>query len=453
MCRVWLARCAPAVIRAQSGCYLSEGQKNRRRLIERPNMPILTEVTTIMPNFSYTARDSSGAPSTGTLLADTIAQATQLLRADGKYPTDIRLAGGPTTTAGDASSSGGIKISRADLIQFSTQLSIMVETGVTLSDALDCIATQSEKPNVKKLVQDLSQHVQAGGDLSSGMSRHPRTFPRLFIALIKASEKSGMLSKLLTRGTNYLRDEAETLRRVKGALTYPGIMMAFSVTTTIFLLAFVLPKFTAIYAAKSAALPVPTKILMAMSQFVVGHWIALVAGAITAAIGGYFYLHTTSGRRAWHFVQLRVPLMGAMFRKLHLSRGLRMVGTMAGAGVNLVECVHTAQQLSGNTYYRELWDNVSDQIQAGRQMSEPLFQSNLVPKSVAQMIHSAEKSGKLAFVMEQVAGFSEQELKEKIAEMTRYIEPLMIAVMGVIIGGVSLALLLPIFTISKVMSK
>jgi type IV pilus assembly protein PilC len=285
------------------------------------------------------------------------------------------------------------------------------------------------------------------------MGRHPRSFPRLFISLIKASEKSGMLSKLLNRAVAYMRDEQETLRRVKGALTYPSIMLAFAVTTTIFLLAFVLPKFTVIYASKKAALPVPTQVLMNVSDFIVGHYVGLIVGALATAFLTYTYLHTTGGARVWHYIQLRLPLLGKMFRKLHLARGLRMVGTMSGAGISLVDCVNTARDLTGNSYYRDLWTRVSDQIQTGKQLSEPLFQSPLVPRSVTQMLHSGEKGGKLAFVMEQVSTYAESELKEQIANLTRYIEPAMICVMGFIIGGVALALLLPIFTISRVMAN
>jgi type IV pilus assembly protein PilC len=329
----------------------------------------------------------------------------------------------------------------------------MLETGVTLIEALDCIGAQTDDPRLKKLVLDLSTHVQSGTDFSSALARHPRSFPRLYIALIRASEKSGMMSKLLGRATAYLRDEQETLRRVKGALTYPGIMLGFALTTTLFLLAFVLPRFTAIYASKGAALPTPTRILMTMSNAVVDHWIALLSGAIVTGILGYiFFRRTNTGMRTWHASQLRLPLMGKMFRQLHLSRGMRMIGTMAGAGVSLVDCVKTANDLCGNAYYRDMWDEVLRQIQAGKQVSEPMMRSSLVPRSIAQMIHSGEKSGKLAFVMEQVAGFTEQELKERIAELTRYIEPAMIVIMGVIIGGVTLALMLPIFTISKVVA-
>jgi type IV pilus assembly protein PilC len=257
---------------------------------------------------------------------------------------------------------------------------------------------------------------------------------------------------MLHRATAYLRDEQETLRRVKGALTYPGIMLAFAVSTTSFLLAFVLPRFGEIYADRKAALPVPTQMLLSLSGFVTGHCVALPVGLAAAAVLGYVYFRRTpSGVRLWHYVQLNLPLVGPMFRKMHLARGLRAVGTMAGAGVSLTDCVKTAEELTDNPYFQELWARVGDQIQSGRQFSEPLFHSPLVPRAVAQMLHSGEKGGKLAAVMEQVSGYAEAELKEKIAELTRYIEPAMIVLMGAIIGGVAMALLLPILRVSKVM--
>jgi type IV pilus assembly protein PilC len=220
--------------------------------------------------------------------------------------------------------------------------------------------------------------------------------------------------------------------------------------TTIFLLAFVMPRFTAIYASKGAMLPAPTRLLMASSALVTGHWPALLVGLAILLAAGWVFLQSTPGRRLWHSVQLHVPLLGPMYRKLHLARGIRMIGTMACAGVNLIDCVTVANDLCANSYFRELWEDVLHKIQAGKQMSEPLSQSPLVPRSVTQMIHSGEKSGRLAQVMEQVAGFSDQELKEKIAEVTRYIEPAMIVLMGALIGGVAMALMLPIFTIGRV---
>jgi type IV pilus assembly protein PilC len=404
-----------------------------------------------MTTFAYTARDQSGTAITGTLVADTLERAGQMIRAEGKYPTVIKPTGG-ATEAGPMSPRG-IRMSRKDLIHIATQLAIMIDTGVTLSDALDCISTQAEKPNLKRIMQDICQEVQSGVDFSTALQRHPRAFPRLFVALISASEKSGMMAKLLQRATTYLRDEYDTIRRVRGALTYPAIMLGFAISTTTFLLAFVLPKFTAIYASKKAALPEPTKILMAVSNFICADWLMILAAIGTAVFAYIMILRTRRGARIFHYIQLNIPLMGPLFRKLYLSRGLRMVGTMAGAGVSLVDCVKTAQDLCDNSYFKDLWTEVSLQIQSGKQFSDPLFRSALVPRSVSQMLHSAERSGKLAQVMELVSGYAEEELKQTIADMTRYIEPLMILIMGAIIGSVVLALMLPIFTISKVIVR
>lgn len=404
-----------------------------------------------MPLFAYTARNESGAPASGTIEAPSVDEVTRQLRAGGKYPISVAVVQTGHAMA-DSTPRSGIYISRADAIQVLQQLAIMVETGVTLAEALNCIALQAVKPNVQKLVHDLEVQVQGGSDFSSALTRHSRSFPRIVVALIKAAERSGMLSRLLNRAVSYLRDEQEILRRVRGALTYPAIMLSFAIGSTIFLLAFVLPKFTVIYANKGAALPTPTRVLMAVSDFIVYHWPILLGGAAALTAVVYLYVSTAAGTRVWHFIQLRIPLVGPMFRKLHLSRGLRMIGTMAGAGVHLVDCVITAHDLCGNVHFQEMWDQVCEQIRVGRQMSESLAQSPLVPRSVTQMIHSAEKSGKLAHITEQVAGFSEQELKDTIADLTRYIEPAMIVIMGFVIGGVALALMLPIFTISRVVA-
>jgi type IV pilus assembly protein PilC len=261
------------------------------------------------------------------------------------------------------------------------------------------------------------------------------------------------MPRLLARATVYLRDENDTRRRVKGALTYPAIMLGFATTVTLFLLAFVLPRFTGLYATKQAALPMPTKVLMVVSDFLTTNWTLLVPAAIGVVVAIVLHLRTPRGQAHRDWLQLHVPLLGSLFRQLHLARGLRMMGTMSGAGVALVDCVEVTHDLCDNTYFRRLWVDVSRQIQAGRQISEPLAASPLVPPAVAQMLRAGEKGGRLAQVMEQVATFSEAELKERITDLTRYIEPAMIVVMGLIIGGIALALLLPIFTISKVMAQ
>jgi type IV pilus assembly protein PilC len=405
-----------------------------------------------MPTFMFTARDRAGTLFNGSMVADSTAAAVESLRAEGKYPTSLTSAeeSAPRRLLSWAPAA---RLTRKDLLQFATQLAVMVETGVTLSDALDSIASQSHKPPAKKVIEDLCRRVQDGDTFSSALIRHPRSFPRLMVALVAASEKSGLMAKLLNRTVSYLRDEHEIRRKVRGALTYPAIMFVFAISTTCFLLTFVMPKFTAIYAAKKAALPALTQMLLIFSHVLIAdwYWILIAAGALAGA--AWRYGRTPAGRRLFNYIQLKVPLFGPLLQKMHLSRGLRLIGTMAASGISLPDCVHTAYDLCPNVYFRDLWEEVGAQIQAGKQFSQPLFENPLVPKSIAQMLHSAEKGGKLAAVMEQVAAFAEAELKEQVTDLTRYVEPVMIMVMGAIIGTVALALMLPIFTISKVIVK
>ncbi len=429
-----------------------------------------------MAEFAYQARTEAGESVAGTLLAADPAEARRKLRNEGKYATSITpakpgkaakgakqvRASGSTRPAGGESrqqpgAEGGRRAARGrlkkpEVISLSTQLAIMLETGVPLTEALRSVADQTIKPDARGIIEQIAEHVEQGGDLSTALAEHPRSFSPIYVALIRASEKSGQLTKMLQRATDYLKDEHEIARKLKGALMYPGIMLSFAVLTTTFLVAFVLPRFAKIYEGKEAALPVPTKLLLGLSDLLVTQWYLILPGLVVAVFVGRAYFRSPPGRATWHGIQLWLPLLGGMYRKMHLARGVRMIGTMAAAGVNLLDAVETARGLCGNARFVGLWDEVLDEIRQGKQMSEPLFASRLVPKGVAQMIASGEKGGRLAQTMEQVATFSESELKEKISEVTRYVEPLMIVMMGALIGGVVMAMLLPISTISRVMS-
>lgn len=401
-----------------------------------------------MTTYAYAARDQKGELVSGQLVAASAEEVARQLRAQGRYVVSIDAA-----EAAAKKRSRGIKVARADILQISNQLSVMLDTGVTLADAIECCAQNCPKPQVRALLEDLSQQVRNGGDFSGALARHPRSFPPIYIALIRASEKNGMMSKLIARATAYLRDEQEITRRVKGALTYPAIMFGFAMLTTLSLLVFVLPRFTDIYANRGAALPVPTQILMTVSQTLTTQWMYIVPALLVLAVGGWAFLQMDRGQKLFDWAVLRVPLIGPMLKTLFLTRGLRTIGTMAGSGVNIVECVETATTITRNREFRVLWNATLDQIQIGRPFSDSMGQNPLVPNAITRMLTAGEKSGKLAMVMEQVASFGETELKERITELTRYIEPAMLLIMGTVIGGITLALLLPIFQISKVVAN
>jgi type IV pilus assembly protein PilC len=219
------------------------------------------------------------------------------------------------------------------------------------------------------------------------------------------------------------------------------------------MLAFVLPRFVGLYQGKEHLLPLPTKILLALSHFLTHQWMYLVPASLIGAYLGIQWFNSPAGQKVWHRVQLSIPLVGPMYRKLHLSRGLRVIGTLLGAGVSLVDCLETAKSLANHGRYAAMWETVAYQIQQGNPFSETLRSCDLAPPAIAQMIHSGETGGRLSAVTERVAEHAEAELKETITEVTRYIEPAMIVLMGGLIGGLTLSLLLPVFTVSRVMTQ
>jgi len=407
--------------------------------------------------FAYQARDQRGQVVQGIVAALNLAEATKALRAEGKYIVDIKPA-----KAGQAAAEAPVsdvvvdktaKAKREELIHFTMQLSVMVDTGVPLSDALQSLADQTSSEVFGAVLKNIVQDVQGGKDFSSAIERYPRIFPKYYVSLVRASELSGTMGPILRRLSEYLLGQREIVKKVKGSLIYPGFMFFMSISVTIFLLTVVLPRFTSIFAARKAALPLPTQILMAVSGSLINYWYLWVGGAVALTIGTIFFARTPTGERFFDWLKLHVPIFGPMFHKLHLSRSLSTMGTMLTAGVQMMDCLQIVKEVSGNHYYATLWEEVKDKVQNGSQLSEPLVKSPLIPKSVAQMILSGEKTGELPNVLNRVSIYMEEDLRTAIKTATQFIEPVMIGMMGVMIGGVAIAMLMPILTISKVMSQ
>jgi len=270
---------------------------------------------------------------------------------------------------------------------------------------------------------------------------------------VRASEISGTMGPMLRKLADYLVSQRETTKKVKGALIYPGFMFIMSVGVTLFLLTAVLPKFTAIFASRKAALPMPTQILMAISHSLLAYWYFWVLGVGVITISATVFFKTATGQRFADYVKLHIPIFGPMFHKLYLSRALSTMGTMISSGVQMLDSLAIVKEVAGNSYYREMWEDVRLRVQNGAQLSEPLLKSTLVPKSVAQMISSGEKTGELPNVLNRISAYMEEDLRTAIKTSTQFIEPVMIGVMGILIGGVAIAMLMPILTISRVMAQ
>ena len=392
--------------------------------------------------FQYRARDALGNIHDGKIDADSVEAASQQLHRDGFQILDID----------EAEGDGGLfprRVSKNDIIYVTSQLAIMVDTGISLSTALAGIVGQEGNPTFRKILAELKDSVEGGEDFSSALARYPRLFDKTYVSLVKASEATGSLGAMLERIAHYLRKEVEMRHKVRAAMAYPGVMMVVATGVTIFLLTYILPKFAPLFKSKGTKLPAPTLVMMQASDILLHWWYLWLAGAILAVIGLQYARRTPTGRRAIDWLKIHLPIVGPMLRKVVISRSIRTLGTMLANGVAIMDAIKLAGQVSGNSYYEELWQNVLDEVTGGKRICEVLRGNPLFPRVLVQMISSGEETGKLEMVLEKVSTYYDQEVETSLKATTAMIEPIMICIMGAVIGTIGLALLLPIFSLSK----
>ena len=352
------------------------------------------------------------------------------------------------------------KVKPTELILFTTQLSVMLDSGVVLSDALDAIAESTSVRNsatFKWIIMDVSETVKSGENFSRALASYPRIFSTMFISMVKASEASGKMAEMLSVLSGYLNFESETRKRIKGALTYPFIMALMAVAATGTLMFFVLPRFMGIYEARGAALPRLTQMLVRFSKLL-GNF-EFMTGAVTVAIlagaGLYWWAHSVSGRRVIDYIKIHTPVIGTMFIDTVVTRSMRIMATMVNTGVSLLDSIRVIQGSCQNYFFQRLWIDVDERIQDGYQLSESILissSSELIAPGIIQMLRAGEKSGKLGEVCDKVSVFYEKKLENSIKNVMALIEPVMITIMGAIIGTIAIALLLPVFRISSVIA-
>jgi len=355
-----------------------------------------------------------------------------------------------------------VKVKQTELILFTTQLAVMLDSGVVLSDALDAIAEQSEEGTLKMIIMDVAEAVKGGENFSKALSVYPKAFSSMFISMVRASEASGKMVEMLEVLSSYLNFEFETRKRIKGALTYPIIIAVMAVVATGTLMFFVLPRFMKIYESRGAALPKITQILVNFSK-ILGDFQAMtiiLTTIVFASVGLYYWAGTLMGRRVIDFLKIHIPVFGTMFVDTLVTRSMRIMATMVNTGVSLLDTIEVIQGSCENYYFQQLWAGTDKKIRDGYQLSESILISldsegcerQLIAPGIIQMLRAGEKSGKLGEVCDKISVFYEKKLEASIGAVMALIEPLMITILGSIIGTVAIALLLPVFRISTVIS-
>ena len=407
--------------------------------------------------FAWKARDVQGREHVGSQIATNEGEVVNSLRSQGLFITAIDpeplLQGVVTNVQEDILTIISQKrVKSGDVIAFCQQLAVMLETGVPLSEALESLATQTKHKDFKVVLNGIHKDVCDGDALSTALARRRRVFPRIVVSLVRASELSGTLPLMLDRVSTYLARERKTMREVKGAMTYPIIMGFTAVVVTSLIVTFVLPRFAKIYEMRSAVLPWPTKTLMNISTGLTTTWMYWVPALITLIVGGVLWSRTPSGKSTIDWLKLKTPVVGPMFCQLYTTRASRTLSTLLAAGVGVLDAIGICRDVTNNVQFDRLWSEMEDNVRNGQAMSDAVFESPYVPSYVASMMSSGERSGRLPQVMDRVASFTDEELESRMKKVGSMIEPLMILVMGTVVGGVAIAMLLPIFSMSKVIS-
>lgn len=402
-----------------------------------------------MAVFTYTARDARGTSRTGQVTAESQAEATQRLRGEGIFVVQMKQQSHVTSSEQMAEYAGSQRIRQIDVIFFVNQLSLMVDSGVPIAEALEGIIKHNKPGKFRRTLNEVLKSVQAGQPFSAALAQHPRVFSSLFVNLIRAAELSGKLGDTLVRIAEYMVNQREIRNKIRAALTYPAVLCVLAFSAIIFLMTYLMPQFTSIYKGKEDLLPTLTVVVVSISDTLLGYWYIWLSCLSVIVTGLIFYRRTPQGRHVGHWLLLNIPIIGPMMRKSYLTRSLHTLGTLIDSGVTVLDGVSVTRRVAGNYYFERMWDNVLTDLQTGNQLSDPLFKSKLVPRPLAQTIEAGERSGQLGKVMRRVSVWLETDLKESINRATRLIEPLMILILGSAVGTIAAAMLLPIFSISR----
>ena len=336
----------------------------------------------------------------------------------------------------------------SDVLTFTEELAVMVQAGISITVATEGIAKQVENRKFREIIVQIKTDLETGSSFSDALGKYPKVFPPFYMNMVHASELSGTFAKTLEQIAEYLDHRLETRNMVIGAIIYPAIIAMMAVATSVFLLTYVLPKFMALFAGNEHLLPVPTKVLIGISGFMRRYWYAFLGGVIALGIGLKFAINTPVGSEYWDRIKLRIPLLKRMFRSLYITHGMHAMSDLVTAGVPILETLRITADISGNTVYKRMWLSIAEGVQQGQKIVTTLTDENLLPANVVQMIAAGEESGSLAKILRKIAEYYSRDLRKTIKAVTTMIEPLMIVMMGVIVGFIAISIVLPIFKIS-----
>jgi type IV pilus assembly protein PilC len=344
------------------------------------------------------------------------------------------------------------KVKEHDIILFARQFSTMIDAGLPIIQCLDILYSQQSNPTFKKMLKQIKESVEGGATLAEALKKFPKQFDDLFVNMIAAGEAGGILDAILRRLAAYMEKAARLKSQVKGAMTYPLVTLVIAIVVLAVILVFVIPVFQEMFADFGGELPAPTRIVVAMSDMVKSKILYIIGAIVLFSIAFKKFYSTEKGRDLSDDMLLKVPVIGELLRKVAVAKFTRTMGTMLASGVAILEALDIVAKTAGNRTVEKAIYNVRSGIAEGRTMADPLTESGVFPPMVCQMIGVGESTGALDAMLEKIADFYDEEVDQAVENLTALIEPFMLVFLGVTIGGLVIAMYLPIFKMAGAIS-
>jgi len=401
----------------------------------------------VAATFQYKVRDGEGRLLQGSLEADSQALVAGRLRQMGYVPIAIEQE--KTTALKKDVKIPGLsdRVNTKDVAVFSRQFATMINSGLSLIRALHILAEQTENKKLAEIVTEVRLDVEKGASLSMALSRHPKAFNRLYVAMVRAGETGGVLDSVLQQLAGIIEKQVELKRKIKSAMTYPVAVLCLVLLICTAMLVFVVPTFKSLYADLGGTLPLPTRILLGVSSFVTKFLPLIIVAEVAAAFGFKRWIQSDRGRLIWDAFKLKVPIFGKLVHKTAMTRFSRTFAVLLRSGVPILEALEITSDTVNNTIIARAVRETQDAVKRGESVAGPLADSDVFPPMVVQMLAVGEETGQVDSMLEKVADFYDQEIEALVDALTSLLEPLLIVVMGGAVGGMVVALYMPMFNI------
>ncbi|MBI4409037.1 MAG: type II secretion system F family protein [Gemmatimonadetes bacterium] len=392
-----------------------------------------------MATFTYSARTIAGDLQNGEIELPSKDEVVGWLRRQRLVPVKVEA----KKAAGGLKFGTGIKT--RDIVIFTRQFATMINSGLPLVQSLDILAKQSENKALRTVIEQVLYDVEAGNTLADALRKHPKVFVDLYVNMVAAGEAGGILDIILLRLATFMEKNDALIRKIKGAMIYPGVIFSVAAGAVVILLVFVIPTFQNMFASAGVPLPAPTRLVIAMSQFLQTKWYLLLAGIGGAVFGIRYTYKTPNGRLQIDRIMLKAPIFGDLLRKSAVARFTRTLGTLVASGVSILDGLEITARTAGNRVIHDAIMGSRASIAGGETISEPLKRSGVFPPMVVQMINVGEQTGGLDEMLTKIADFYDEEVDTAVEALLSAMEPIMIVVLGVVVGGMIVAMYLPIF--------